>query len=49
MSFFSALHEALKDNLAEGLTDHNPRSCIVCNPEVGGNDQEYFDEFGNVS
>ena len=25
-----ALHNALEDNLAEGITDHNPRCCICC-------------------
>ncbi|XP_064651134.1 TBC1 domain family member 23-like [Lineus longissimus] len=45
---YQALHEALKDNISEGLTDHNPKSCIVCNPEAGVNDQEYFDEDGSV-
>ncbi|KAF6037474.1 hypothetical protein EB796_004224 [Bugula neritina] len=25
-----ALHQALEDNLANGITDHNPQSCICC-------------------
>ncbi|KAF6031955.1 TBC1D23 [Bugula neritina] len=27
---YSALHQALEDNLANGITDHNPQSCICC-------------------
>ena len=47
---FTALHEALKDNLNEGLVDHNARSCIACNPEAGsvGSDIENMEEFGSL-
>lgn len=25
-----ALHQSLEDNLAQGITDHNPRCCLSC-------------------
>lgn len=31
---FSGLHELLKDRLSEGLSSHNPKHCIVCNPDA---------------
>lgn len=52
MMFVSALHTHLKDDLAGGLTDHNPKMCIVCNPDLsaaGASDTENMEEFHSVS
>ena len=46
---FAALHQCLEDKLSQGLIDHSPRSCIVCNPDAGtaGSDHEHLEEFQN--
>ena len=45
---FSALHTALHGRLS-GLTDHNPRSCIICNPDAGNStDGEMMEEFHDL-
>lgn len=31
---YQSLHELLKERLSEGLSSHNPRHCIVCNPDA---------------
>lgn len=43
----SALHDALRGNLSQGLTDHNSKACIVCNPDMvsSASDLENGDEF----
>ncbi|KAK6173494.1 hypothetical protein SNE40_016935 [Patella caerulea] len=33
---YTALHDVLKDNLTDGLTDHNVKYCIVCSPDTTG-------------
>ena len=44
----SALHNLLQSNLDEGLVDHNPKSCIVCRPELGNHsDTETAEQFNN--
>ncbi|XP_013415519.1 TBC1 domain family member 23 [Lingula anatina] len=45
---YTAIHESLKGNLAEGIKDHNPKSCIVCNPDApeAAADIDSTEEFG---
>ena len=49
-ALISALHQELEDNLNKGLADHNPRTCIVCNPDMASanSDLENCDEFAKV-
>ncbi|XP_029647617.1 TBC1 domain family member 23 isoform X2 [Octopus sinensis] len=44
---YANLHEALRGNLSQGLTDHNPKNCIVCNPDMvsSASDLENGDDF----
>ncbi|XP_061188960.1 TBC1 domain family member 23-like [Saccostrea echinata] len=44
---YQSLHEILKDRLSEGLTSHNPKHCIVCNPEAcnSSSDMENGEDF----
>ncbi|XP_064618289.1 TBC1 domain family member 23-like [Liolophura sinensis] len=49
---YIALHSHLKDDIAGGLTDHNPKMCIVCNPDLsagGASDTENLEEFRTVN
>ena len=42
----SALHNLLQNNLDEGLVDHNQKSCIVCQPDLGEHsDSETAEQF----
>lgn len=43
----AAIHDALRGNLSQGLTDHNSKACIVCNPDMvsSASDLENGDEF----
>lgn len=38
--FFTDIHEILKDKLSEGLANHNPKHCIVCNPEASNSSSD---------
>lgn len=41
-----ALHNLLGNNINDGIVDHNPKSCIVCVPELGNvSDAESGEDF----
>ncbi|XP_045207764.1 TBC1 domain family member 23-like [Mercenaria mercenaria] len=43
---YAALHHLLNGQLNDGIVDHNPKSCIVCVPELGNiSDAESGDDF----
>ena len=42
---FPAVHHLLKDRLSDGLTNHNPKHCIICNPEAASSDLESGEDF----
>ncbi|XP_041372559.1 TBC1 domain family member 23-like [Gigantopelta aegis] len=45
---YSELHQVLRDNLSEGLADHNSKRCIICCPDnaSSASDVENGDDFG---
>jgi hypothetical protein len=48
--FVTALHHLLNGQLNDGIVDHNPKSCIVCVPELGNiSDAESGDDFKPAS
>lgn len=42
---YSAVHQLMKDRLSDGLTNHNPKHCIICNPDAASSDLESGDDF----
>ncbi|XP_048250832.1 TBC1 domain family member 23-like [Haliotis rufescens] len=46
---YAALHQLLRDNLGEGLVNHNSRTCIACSPGTpsSASDAENSDDFAN--
>lgn len=37
---FTAIHDILIDDLANGLADHSQHGCIVCTPEAASSEDE---------
>lgn len=35
----------MKDRLSDGLTNHNSKLCIICNPEAASSDLESGEDF----
>ncbi|XP_071174682.1 TBC1 domain family member 23-like [Mytilus edulis] len=42
---YSAVHQLMKDRLSDGLTNHNSKLCIICNPEAASSDLESGEDF----
>lgn len=42
---YLALHTAIEDNLQEGITDHNSKYCLVCNPNAANIDKNHSTDF----
>ncbi|KAL4229019.1 hypothetical protein ACF0H5_012057 [Mactra antiquata] len=43
---YAALHHMLEGQINDGIADHNPKSCIVCVPELGNaSDSECAEDF----
>ncbi|XP_021923260.1 TBC1 domain family member 23 isoform X2 [Zootermopsis nevadensis] len=53
---YQAVHESVAENVGDSLEEHNPHSCLVCNPDNASEDSETIrpnasssDLFGKIS
>eukprot|EP00794_Sanderia_malayensis_P011174 gene11174-12349_t len=46
---YSAIHDMVADDLANGMADHSPQRCIICTPEAASSEDEVSSESHELS